>query len=89
MGSQPWVSGPREILQHGLSLLHDDSDRNRRLALLSIDNAVELTIKTYLGLPKRITGLQISRKDFAEISESFPKMLDALEEHAGQYLKWD
>jgi hypothetical protein len=80
------VSGPREILQHGLSLLHDDSDRNRRLALLSIDNAVELTIKTYLGLPKRITGLQISRKDFAEISESFPKMLDALEEHAGQYL---
>ncbi len=73
MGSQPWVSGPREILQHGLSLLHDDSDRNRRLALLSIDNAVELTIKTYLGLPKRITGLQISRKDFAEISEKVTK----------------
>lgn len=86
MGSQPWVSGPREILQHGLSLLHEDSDRNRRLALLSIDNAVELTIKTYLGLPKRITGIQISRKDFMDISESFPKMLDALEEHAGQYL---
>ena len=86
MGSQPWISGPREILQHGLSLLHEDSDRNRRLALLSIDNAVELMIKTYLGLPKRITGIQISRKDFSEISESFPKMLDALEEYAGQYL---
>jgi hypothetical protein len=86
MGSQPWISGPREILQHGLSLLREDSDRNRRLALLSIDNAVELTIKTYLGLPKRITGLQIPRKDFAEISESFPKMLDALEEYAGQHL---
>jgi hypothetical protein len=86
MGSQPWISGPREILQHGLSLLHEDSDRNRRLALLGIDNAVELMIKTYLGLPKRITGIQISRKDFAEISESFPKMLDALEEHGGQYL---
>jgi hypothetical protein len=86
MGSQPWISGPREILQHGLSLLHEDSDRNRRLALLGIDNAVELMIKTYLGLPKRITGVQISRKDFVEISESFPKMLDALEEHGGQYL---
>lgn len=86
MGAQPWISGPREILQHGLSLLHEDSDRNRRLALLGIDNAVELMIKTYLGLPKRITGIQISRKDFAEISESFPKMLDALEEHGGQYL---
>ena len=42
MGLQPWISGPREILQHGLSLLHEDSDRNRRLALLSIDNSVEL-----------------------------------------------
>jgi hypothetical protein len=50
MGLQPWVSGPREILQ------------------------------------QRITGIQVSRKNFAEISESFPKMLDALEEHAGQYL---
>lgn len=83
MGSQPWISGPCERLQHGLSHLHEDSDSNRRLALLSIDNAVELMIKTYLGLPKRITGIQIPRKDFAEISESFPKMLDALEEHAG------
>ncbi|NEQ34373.1 MAG: hypothetical protein F6K04_25880 [Leptolyngbya sp. SIO4C5] len=87
MGLQPWVTGPKEILQHGLSLLHEDSDRNRRLALLSIDNAVELTIKTYLGLPKRVTGIQISRRDFAEISDSFPKMLDALEEHASELLE--
>lgn len=87
MGLQPWVTGPKEILQHGLSLLHEDFDRNRRLALLSIDNAVELTIKTYLGLPKRVTGIQISRRDFAEISDSFPKMLDALEEHASEFLK--
>lgn len=87
MGLQPWVTGPKEILQHGLSLLHEDSDRNRRLALLSIDNAVELTIKTYLGLPKRVTGIQISRRDFAEISDSFPKMLDALEEHASEFLE--
>lgn len=87
MGLQPWVSGPKEILQHGLSLLHEDSDRNRRLALLSIDNAVELTVKTYLGLPKRVAGIQISRRDFAEISDSFPKMLDALEEHASELLE--
>jgi hypothetical protein len=86
MPGQPWASGPREILQHGLSLLHADNDKNRRLALLSIDNAVELMIKTFLGLPKRITGILISRKDFAEISESFPRMLDALEEYAADSL---
>ena len=54
--------------------------------MLSIDNAVELIIKTYLGLPKRVTGLQISRKTYQEISESFPKLLDALEQHAPEHL---
>jgi hypothetical protein len=78
----PWASGPGEILQHGLALLRNDSDVNRRLAMIAIDNAVELTIKTYLGLPKRITGLTITRKEFAEISESFPSLLDAIEKHA-------
>ena len=82
----PWASGPGEILRHGLSLLKKDNDTNRRLAMISIDNAVELMIKTYLGLPKRVTGLAITRKDFQEISESFPAMLDALEKHASTKL---
>jgi hypothetical protein len=69
----------QEILQHGLSLLHEDSDRNRRLALLSIDNAVGLTIKTYLGLPKRVTGIQISRRDFA-VWVDFEKLIASLSE---------
>ena len=81
--SQPWASGPAEILEHGLDLLAvTDSDKNRRLAIISIDNAVELMIKTYLTLPIRITGLKISRKDSADFSESFPRLLDALENHA-------
>lgn len=78
----PWASGPGEILRHGLSHLKTDSDTNRRLAMISIDNAVELMIKTYLGLPKRITGLAINRKQFAEISESFPALIDGLEQFA-------
>ncbi len=75
----PWASGPAEILQHGLSLLAQDSDKNRRLAMLSIDNGVELTLKTYLGLPRRVTGINLGRKKFQEISESFPSLLDAIE----------
>jgi hypothetical protein len=78
----PWASGPGEILQHGLALLRNDSDVNRRLAMIAIDNAIELTIKTYLGLPHRITGLRISRKEFGEIAESFPGLLDAIEKYA-------
>lgn len=80
--NSPWASGPGEILKHGLELLSKESDTNRRLAMISIDNAVELMIKTYLGLPKRVNGLNIPRREFAEISESFPSLLDALEKHA-------
>jgi hypothetical protein len=86
MPNPPWVSGPEEILKHGLSLLNKDSDVNRRLAMISIDNAVELMIKTYLGLPKRVTGINLSRRSFQEISESFPRLLDALEEHSDDKL---
>src|SRR5258708_2073742 len=79
---QPWASGPGEILRHGLELLRKDTDTNRRLAMISIDNAVELMVKTYVGLPKRITGLSITRKELQEIGESFPALLDALERYA-------
>lgn len=81
--SQPlWATGPAEILNHGLFLLKNDNDSSRRLAMISIDNAVELMIKTFLGLPSRINGLKISRSEYNDISESFPKLLDALENHA-------
>lgn len=83
---QPWASGPGEILRHGLELLSKDSDTNRRLAMISIDNAVELMVKTYLGLPRRITGLSITRKELQEIGESFPALLDALEKYAPERL---
>ncbi|HSY49916.1 MAG TPA: hypothetical protein VLC46_13965 [Thermoanaerobaculia bacterium] len=78
----PWASGPGEILKHGLDLLRRDTDTNRRLAMISIDNAVELMMKTYLGLPKRVTALTISRKEYHDAAESFPALLDALEKYA-------
>lgn len=55
--------------------------------MIIVDNAVELTIKTFLGLPKRITGIQVSRAHNQEISESFPRLLDALEEFASSRLE--
>ena len=78
---KPWVSGPREILRHALDLLSQNTDAGRRIAMILIDNAVELTIRTYFSLPKRVTGITLSRKEVAEVSQSFPAMLDALEEH--------
>jgi hypothetical protein len=48
---------------------------------------VELTVKTFLGLPKRITGLPITRKEFEECAESFPRLIEALEKHAADRLQ--
>jgi len=87
MQQPPWATGPSEILKHGLSLLDEDNDSYRRLAMLSIDNAVELTIKTFLSLPRRITSINLSRREYQEISESFPQLLDALEKHAANRLE--
>ena len=86
MSKQPWASGPGEILRHGLSLLRKDSDTNRRLAMLSIDNSVELMMKTYLALPKRVTGISLSRRQFDEMGQSFPELLNAIEVHAADKL---
>src|SRR5260370_28936118 len=84
--NSPWASGPGEILRHGLELLRKDSDRKRRLAMIWIDNAVELMMKTFLGLPKRVTRLPITRKEFEECAESFPRLLDAMEKFASDRL---
>jgi hypothetical protein len=85
--STPWASGPGEILKHGLELLQEDGDTKRRLAMISIDNAVELMVKIYLGLPQRVTSLKISRKEYQDFSESFPLLLDALQKYASNKLE--
>ena len=54
--ANPWTDGPRELIQHAVDHLALGGDFDRRIAMISVDNAVELTIKTYLGLPERARG---------------------------------
>jgi hypothetical protein len=77
--SKPWAFGPTEILEHALELSTKDTDTNRRLALLATDNAVELTIKSYLSSPNRVTGINLSKKEYEEVSDSFPRLIETLE----------
>jgi hypothetical protein len=86
MAQRFWAYGPAEILQQALSLLKNDTEANRRLALLAIDDAVALIIKTYLGLPKRTTGTSLSRKRYREISENLPALLETLTANANDRL---
>ncbi len=79
----PWTDGPRELIQHAVDHLDLGGDFDRRVAMISIDNAVELIIKTYLGLPERTRGSKgPSRRELAEASESFPMLLDLLQKYS-------
>lgn len=76
----PWASGPGEVLEFGVELLRGESDRDRRLGMILIDNAVELTLKVYAGLPARVLGVQVPARRLEEMRRSFPRMLDGYAE---------
>lgn len=83
----PWSEGSKELLQHAVDHIARGGDFDRRIAMISIDNAVELMIKTFLSLPRRKLGTKgPSRKQLEEASISFPSLLDLLEEFAGERL---
>ena len=46
----PWASGPFELILHGESHLRRAQDFDRRISLISFDNAIEVAITTYLTL---------------------------------------
>lgn len=85
---KPWTSGPRELIEHAKEHFEQGSAFDMRIAFISVDNAVELIIKTYLGLPKRIRKSEgPSRKKLSEALNSFPDLLDLIEEFGEEKLE--
>jgi hypothetical protein len=78
----PWASGPGELLRHGIDLLQKDNDTHRRIAMILIDNSVELMMKTFIGLPGRLNGLNLKRTEIEDMSSTFPKLVDGIQSHA-------
>ena len=77
-----WASGALELLQHAYSHMEHDSAFDKRIAFISIDNCVEVSIRTFLALPKSKSGIKVSRQDFDAAVESFPKLVELLKAHA-------
>jgi hypothetical protein len=85
---KPWVSGPKELLEHAIDHLPRGSAFDLRIALISTDNAVELAIKTFMGLPERARGTPgPSRKELEQASQSFPDLLDLFEKQASDRIQ--
>lgn len=73
-----WASGSIELLRHADSHIQLDTAFDSRVAFISIDNSVETSIRTFLSLPEKISGIKFQRKEVDEAGNSFPKMVDLL-----------
>lgn len=81
---ETWASGSIDLLRHADSHIKLETAFDSRIAFISIDNSVETSIRTFLSLPEKISGVKFQRKEVEEAGNSFPKMVDLLFDKARQ-----
>lgn len=60
---QPWAIGPFELILHAEEHLRKGEDFDRRIALISFDNSIEVSITTYLSLHPIQRGNRTYKRD--------------------------
>ena len=76
-GLRPWAYGPFELIVHAENHLRDGGDFDRRMALISFDNSIEISITTYLNLnPIQRDGVQYKRENVNRWLENYHSKLD-------------
>ena len=50
---ETWASGAIELLKHADSHIQKETAFDARIAFISIDNSVEVSIRTFLSLPEK------------------------------------
>lgn len=81
-----WASGAIELLHHSDSHIDLKTAFDKRIAFISIDNSVEIMIRSYLSLPRSKSGIKVSRKELDEAGNSFPSLVGLLSSHASDKL---
>jgi len=77
-----WASGALELLRHAGSHIYLDSAFDKRIAFISVDNCVEVCIRTFLSLPVSKSSVKVPRAEIEAAANSFPKLLGLLFTHA-------
>ncbi|HCR70458.1 MAG TPA: hypothetical protein DIW23_03360 [Anaerolineae bacterium] len=87
----PWAQGPFELIVHAEEHLRKGDDFDRRMALISFDNAIEVAIATYLSLnPIQRGGKSYPKDDVKKWLENYHSKLDFLnEELTSRKLLWE
>ena len=74
---KPWAVRPFELIYHAEIHFRRGDDYDRRLALISYDNSIEVSITTYLKLnPIQRSGRQYKREDVAKWLDNYHTKLD-------------
>lgn len=81
-----WASGAIELLRHADSHINLDTAFDKRIAFISIDNSVEILIRSFLSLPSSKSGIKVDKKDIEDAGNIFPKLLSLLYKHASSKL---
>ena len=80
----PWANGPFELVVHAERHRLGAGDSDRRVALISFDNAIEVTIATYLALPPMLRGgRSYPKQDITQWMKDYHTKLDFLEKELG------
>jgi len=80
--NKPWALGPFELLQHAEDHRKNNSDFDRRMALVSFDNSIELSIITFLSLnPIQREGLQFQKKEIAQWLSNYHSKIEFFEHY--------
>jgi hypothetical protein len=87
----PWANGPFELLVHAEGHLINGGDFDRRIALISFDNAIEVAIMTYLTLnPIQRGNRSYPKEDVAIWLTNYHAKLDFLDHELGtRGLSWE
>ena len=70
-------------MRHADSHIHLDTAFDKRIAFISIDNAVETCIRNFLSLPISKSGIRITKGELDAIENSFPGLTALLWSRAG------
>jgi len=78
-----WASGAIELLKHANEHIDKASAFDKRMAFISIDNAIEVSIRTYLSLPKQFfSSSRPSRDELDKAYNNFTELLNLLTKYA-------
>lgn len=74
---KPWKRRPFELIYHAETHYKLGRDYDRRLALISFDNSIEISINVYLSLkPYQRGGLKYKKIDVEKWQKNFCSLLD-------------